>query len=169
VVQRVSLQPPAGISIVPGEEASASAESGVLVQIQVKPIEGGQTIQRQVIIQGLALGFQAVASPPVVDVILSGPMPLLQALQPSDVQVILDLFELSEGVHQVTPTVIVPEGLRVQSIVPSTVEVQIVVAKTPTSTPSSFPPPVSSETPTATLSPTLSPTATPIPGIRPGP
>jgi hypothetical protein len=62
-----------------------------------------------------------------VDVILSGPLPALQELQPDDVQVILDLFGLGTGTHKVTPQVILPEGLglEVKSIVPDIVEVTI--------------------------------------------
>jgi len=62
-----------------------------------------------------------------VDIILSGPLPALQELQPEDVQATVDLFGLGKGTHKLAPSVILPDGrgLEVKSIVPDIVEVTI--------------------------------------------
>jgi YbbR domain-containing protein len=123
VIQRVALALPEGVLVL-GEGAG---EEGILVQISIQPLLGGQTIHRELQLQGLRFGLTATASPTAVDVILSGPLPALQELQPDDVQVILDLFDLVTGTHKVTPEVVLPEGLglEVKSIVPDIVEVII--------------------------------------------
>jgi len=156
VVERVPLNLPEGVSVL-GEQA-------VLVEIEVMPIESSLTVQRKLTIQGLRSGLWATPSPDTVDVILSGPLPKLDALKPEDVRVILNLFELGPGTHKVEPTVIVPEGLKVESVLPSTIEVEITVAPPPTPTPT----PVATETPVPT--PTLTtptPTVTPTPPLLP--
>jgi hypothetical protein len=63
----------------------------------------------------------------VVEVILSGPRPRLSALLPDDVPVILDLSGLRLGqVEQLAPVVLQPEGITVDSVIPSIVQVEIV-------------------------------------------
>lgn len=123
IVRRVPLALPEGVLVL-GEGAG---EEGVLVQISIQPLFGGQTIRSELELQGLRFGLKATASLTAVDVILSGPLPALQELQPDDVQVILDLSGLGRGKHTVTPEVVLPEGLglEVKSIVPDIVEVTI--------------------------------------------
>jgi len=123
VIKRVALALPEGILVL-GEGAG---EEGILVQISIQPLLGGQTIHSELELQGLSFGLEATASPTAVDVILSGPLPALQKLQPDDVQVILDLLGLGKGTHKVSPDVVLPEGLglEVKSIVPDIVEVTI--------------------------------------------
>ena len=91
VVERVTLTLPQGVTV--------QGEQSVLVTISVTAIESSLTLQRGVVIQGLQLSLNATPSPDVVDVIISGPVPKLDALQPEDVQVVLDLYELQEGTH----------------------------------------------------------------------
>ncbi|MFQ6058099.1 MAG: YbbR-like domain-containing protein [Anaerolineae bacterium] len=141
--KRVGLVVPEGISLL-------SEDQSVLVRIEVSAVMSGQTVERELILRGLALGMEATVSPQVVQVILSGPVPELQALEPEDVQVILDLAGLGLGTHKVTPTVVKPESLKVESMVPDTVEVTIALVPTPTPT----------ITPTPTPRP---PTPTPLP------
>ena len=128
MVERVTLNLPAGVSILGGQQ-------GVAVRVDVTPLEGGLTMERELTIEGLGLGLKASPSPAVVDVILSGPLPRLETLQPEEVQVILNLFELEPGTHKITPQVIAPEGIRAESILPETIEVVIERAPTPTPRP----------------------------------
>ncbi len=134
ITERVALNLPPGVSVVQPENQTGSA-GGVLVTVDVAAIEGGQTVQRPVTFQGLRETRWAVASPPQVDVILSGPLPRLNALTIQDVKVIADLFGLDPGIHKVKPTVVVPEGLRVESILPDTIEVEIGAGFPPTPAP----------------------------------
>jgi len=159
ITERVALDLPQGVSVVQPESAEGQAIGGVQVTIQISAVEGGQTVQRTVQFQGLAENLSAVARPSRVDVILSGPLPRLQSLTIQDVQVIANLFGLGVGTHQVKPTIVVPESLQVESVLPETIEVQISLApSTPTPTPT--------RTPTVTATPTpagipVTPTAQP--------
>ncbi|MGC8836895.1 MAG: CdaR family protein [Anaerolineae bacterium] len=147
VVTKVSLQLPEMVSVLDVQ--------GVLVRISITPIESSLTIQRPVRIQGLPLGFSATASPATVDIILSGPLPLLDNLKPEAVHVFVDLLGLPAGVHQVRPQTIVPENLRVESIVPEMVEVSIVEVPTPTPFSTPFATPPLTVTPTVTVTATV--------------
>jgi YbbR domain-containing protein len=161
IIERIALNLPAGVSVVQEDSQENGGTGGVLVTIDIAAIEGGQTVQRPVTLQGLRETRWAIARPSQVDVILSGPLPRLQALTVRDVTVIADLFGLDPGTHKIKPTVVVPEGLRVESILPDTIEVEIGVGPTPT--------PIPTLTPTAIITPsniltdTLSITATATP------
>jgi YbbR domain-containing protein len=122
----LALVLPAGVALV-------GADS-VQVQVGVAPIEGSLTMSyRPVEIEGLIPGLQAHLSPQTVDVILSGPLPVLNALLTSDVHVQVDLSRLSLGVYQLTPTVKIDNTqVAVESILPGTVEVIIAPPVTPT-------------------------------------
>ena len=97
----------------------------MLVTIDVSAITGGQTVQRQVTARGLDKGLKATLSPESVDVILGGPLPVLQSLKVDDVQVIIDLVNKPPGKYKLTPTLVKPDSLKVESIVPDTIEVVI--------------------------------------------
>lgn len=121
LVKWVPLSLPAGVSVL-----SEEGQKGIQVKVQISAILGGQTVRRQLEQQNLSLGLKATVSPDAVDVILSGPLPILQELQPGEVKVIVDLFGLTVGIHKVVPqAILVPEGLQVVRIVPDTVEVNI--------------------------------------------
>jgi YbbR domain-containing protein len=161
IAERVALNLPPGVSVVQAEAQGTGGASSVLVTVDVAAIEGGQTVQRPVTFQGLNATWWAIASPSQVDVILSGPLPRLQSLTIRDVKVIVDLFGLPPGTHKVKPTVVVPEGLRVENVLPETVEVEIGVGRRPTPTPTPTPTPVITSTATITATPTLTGTVTP--------
>jgi YbbR domain-containing protein len=148
LVERVALVLPPGVSMVQPESGENQGTGGVQVSIQVSTVEGGQTVQREVSFQGLPETLTAVARPPQVDVILSGPLPRLQALTLQDVRVIADLFGLGVGIHMVKPTIVVPESLRVESVLPEMIEIQTsLVPPAPTGTPSAtIVPPMAGET-----------------------
>ena len=68
-----------------------------------------------------------------MDVIISGPLPLLNTLTHQDVRITVDVTGLGEGAHQLTPTVqILISNLQVESILPETVEVILSINPTPT-------------------------------------
>jgi YbbR domain-containing protein len=142
VVERVPLNLPPGLSVVQPENQGTDNLGGVLVTVEVSAIEGGKTVKRPVTFQGLRETRTATASPPDVDVILSGPLPELQSLTARDVTVYADLFGLDPGSHKVELTVVVPEGLRVESVLPGTVEVEIEKIPTGTLIPSGTPMPI---------------------------
>jgi YbbR domain-containing protein len=106
----------------------------VLVSVEILPVLSSRTVTRTVEVEGLAQGWEATLSPPTVQVIVEGPETLLEDL--GSLQVFVNLSGYSLGVHRVVPSHFAPEGVRVVSIIPETVEV--VLELPPTQTP---PPP----------------------------
>jgi YbbR domain-containing protein len=129
VVARMPLVLPEGVSL------PLAGSQGVTVTVTVTAIESKLTLQSELIIQGLSPGLKATPSPRFVDVTLSGSLPKLDILKPENVQVTLDLFDLPPGTHKVVPTAIAPEGIKVESILPDTIEVEISSVPTPSPTP----------------------------------
>ena len=103
----------------------------------------------------LGPNLAAKASPDKVDVILSGPLQLLNALTANQVHITVDLTGKPAGDYQINivVTVDIPTIL-VQSKLPETIQVTIINA-TPT--------PVPTPGPTATITPTVRFTVTPTP------
>ncbi len=111
--------------------------STVLVQVGVATIEGSITISlNKVEVTGLAEGLEGKISPETVDVILSGPLPVLDTLRADNLRVSVDMTDAKVGTYQRTPKVELAVGeVRVDSILPGTVEVTISQAPTPTPSP----------------------------------
>jgi YbbR domain-containing protein len=124
IQQRVQVIIPQGATVLEGTAVDVTAS--------ITPIEGGTTVVQQPVIQGLGPGLKATVALETVDVILSGPLPFLEALGPDDVFVMLDLTGLLAGNHVVTPRVVVPTGIRAEGVLPETVEVIISTVVTPT-------------------------------------
>lgn len=116
---RLNLNLPAGVALV--------GEQNVLVQVGISAIQSSLKLtNRPVEINNLSATLQASVSPENVDVILSGPLPVLDTLAPSDVHVVIDVKGLGVGTHHLTPTVqMVIAGVTVESILPGKVEVII--------------------------------------------
>ena len=107
----------------------------VLVQVSIAAIEGSLTMSLPVIPVGLLPIHTAVISPETVDVILSGPVPVLDTLTPDDIRVVVDVSDLELGIYQLEPIVdVIPDRIVVEVVLPSTVEVEIIIAPTPTPT-----------------------------------
>ena len=122
----LDLNLPAGVAMI--------GDQSVAVQVGIAPIEGSLTISyRPVEVVGLAAGLTASVSPATVDVILSGPVPVLDALQTTDVHVQVKVDGLAAGTYQLTPAVkTLDSHVTIDSILPGTVEVTISGASTPT-------------------------------------
>ena len=147
---RTDLNLPAEVSLV--------GVQSVLVQISVAAIEGSLTISVPVESMGLPPDLSAAISPASVDVIVSGPLPVLDAISPASFRAVVDLTGLEAGTYQLNPKMdLVPDQVSVQSFLPETVEVTISTAPTPTPMPTGQAP--VSSTPTARL-PTPTPTKT---------
>jgi YbbR domain-containing protein len=137
--------------ILPPDVTLISGQS-VTVKVGIAPIEGSRTISyRPVESIGLATELSAQLSPETVDVILSGPLPVLDSLPISDVHVQVDLTGLTPGTYQLTPKVSgAGQNVTVESILPETVEVIIINPKAITPTPSAITPAPTAITPTPT-------------------
>jgi YbbR domain-containing protein len=125
---RLALNLPPGISIV--------GEQTVLIQAGVTPIESSVTLAgEKVEITGLASGLTAQVLPTSIDVIVSGPLPLLDTLTRQDVHVTVDLTGLKAGTHQIVAKVaVLISDVVVESILPNTIEVTIKPTNPPTVT-----------------------------------
>ena len=109
------------------EGVSLLGDQDVLVQVGISAIEGSLTITGlPVTVIGLSAGLIATVSPLDVDLYLSGPLPVLDMLLLTDLQVNVDTTGLVAGTYQLTPIVtIMVAGIRVETIQPGTVEVVI--------------------------------------------
>ena len=109
------------------EGVSLLGDQDVLVQVGISAIEGSLTITGlPVTVIGLSAGLVATVSPLDVDLYLSGPLPVLDMLLLTDLQVNVDTTGLVAGTYQLTPIVtIMVAGIRVETIQPGTVEVVI--------------------------------------------
>jgi YbbR domain-containing protein len=115
------------LSLVLPPDVTIVGKTNILVKVGIATIEGSSTISnRPVTVSNLSPGLKVEISPATVDVILSGPLPLLDTLRASDILINIDLKGRGVGSYQLTPTVtVLVEGLRVESIVPGAVQVTI--------------------------------------------
>jgi YbbR domain-containing protein len=127
------------LALVLPENITVVGAQTVQVQVGISPIQTSITLLNQPInIIGLSEGLAAQVSPQTVDVIISGPLPILDALTPQDVIVSVDVTGLALGTYQLAPKWEVLVGnVLVESILPSTVEVVLSIPgpQTPTPTP----------------------------------
>lgn len=120
----LTLTLPAGVTAV--------GEPVIFVQVGVAAIEDSVTVTRDVRPQGLAPGLSARLSPASVDVILSGPVPLLKALRASDVEVYVDLSGLTPGSYQLQIAYrVLLEGVQVEALLPAQIAVTITSGASP--------------------------------------
>ena len=123
---QLGLNLPSGVSVI--------GDPNVSIQADISAIESSLTLSNEKVeVTGLSSEMSSQISPATVDVIISGPLPLLDTLTHQDVLITVDATGLSEGTHQLTPSVqILVSNLQVESILPGTVEVTLVPNPNPT-------------------------------------
>jgi len=123
IVRRVPLAPPTGVSAL--NERGVS-EGSVEARITVVPQLSNLRLTLPVEVTGAQPNDTVSNSPAFVDVLLSGPLPVLNQVNADIklVRVLADVTGLEPGAHEITPTLIVPEGLR-STVVPGTIQVRI--------------------------------------------
>jgi YbbR domain-containing protein len=123
---RLALDLPEGITMV-GDEQS------VQVQVGIAAIETSITLTVPIQIIGLGSGLEAEVSPTTVDVFLTGPLTVLEALNHEDIIVFVSLTDLGPGSYLVAPQVdVLPEKVVLEAINPDTIEVTITGTVIPT-------------------------------------
>lgn len=134
IATRLALNLPEGVEIVSPQTQT------VQVQVAISPIQTTVTFSNQPItLIGLPEEMVAEIFPDTVDVILSGPLPVLEALTPQDIAITVDVTGLDVGVHSRKPELdTLVDNVLVKSILPEAVEV--VLSFQPTPTPTAFPP-----------------------------
>jgi YbbR domain-containing protein len=126
ITKSLALVLPAGVQVV--------GDPNIVVQVSISAIEDSITLSRPIRFQGLEPGLAVTLSPAFVDVILSGPAPIIWSLKPADVDVFLDLAEKGPGTYKLTPEVNKPRELSLVILSPEQIEVVITKA-TPTPKP----------------------------------
>jgi YbbR domain-containing protein len=125
---RATLNLPEGVSL--------AGEESVLVRLSIAALEGSLPISLPVEIVGLSPEYQATVSPEAVELLLIGPLPILNNLNPAGLRVSVNVSGLEPGVYQVEPVVdLLPSQVKVASMLPQQVEVTISPAPTATITP----------------------------------
>jgi YbbR domain-containing protein len=115
---QVLLVLPEGVSL-------ESEEKTVLVQIGVSAIESSATIEVPINVIGLISGLEVILPYEEMELLISGPIPVLDTLIADDILLVLDLTGYSKGVYLVTPQVeSLPDDLIVDTIIPE-IEVTI--------------------------------------------
>jgi YbbR domain-containing protein len=119
---RVALNLPEGINVV--------GSQNVTVQIGIDPIQSSISFTNIPLqIEGLGENLQVELSPENVDIFLSGPLPLLDELNQSNILVLIDLADRGPGTYQLAPEVLLEnEQISVDAILPSSIEVTITEA-----------------------------------------
>jgi len=116
---RVALNLPEGINVV--------GSQNVTVQIGIDPIQSSISYTNIPIqIDGLGEGLEATLSPENVDIFLSGPLPLLDELDQTNILILIDLSDRGPGTYQLAPEVLLEnDQIIVDVILPSSIEVTI--------------------------------------------
>jgi YbbR domain-containing protein len=125
--RRVFLDLPSGFTIVGNQT--------ILVKITIEAIESSLTFNLPVEVQGLQQGLMAEFTPETVIVTLTGPLIIIQDMQPEDVRVFINLVDKEEGSFVVPPEVVVRQVEVQAETIPSTIEVEISIAPEVTATP----------------------------------
>ena len=119
---------------------SAVSDDDVDVIVSIAPIEGSTAVTVVPRLVGVAPGLRGALSELVVTVVLEGDLPLLNSLEPSDIDAEVDATGLRLGVAQVEVRVEVPEGVSVREVRPPQLELTLAptappLTPTPTATP----------------------------------
>ncbi len=107
------------------------SEASVEARITIVPQFGNLRLTVPVELNGAQPTDTVSKSPASVDVLLSGPLPVLNQINadPKLVRVVVDVTDLGSGTYDVTPTLIVPESLKA-TLVPGTVQIRLVRPET---------------------------------------
>lgn len=117
--QRIGLNLPTGVQTLETEM--------VTVKVGIAPIESSLSLLDVVVeATGLTLSKTAIIEPAKVNIVISGPLIVLQALKASDVRVLIDLTGMEKGKYTVEPplSLNIP-GLTISSITPGTFVIEI--------------------------------------------
>jgi YbbR domain-containing protein len=125
--QQVALDLPNGVSLVEVEE--------IFVTIEIEPLLTTSVFNLVPELRRLEAGLEAQISPEEVQIVLFGPLPVLNTLLEDEVTVRLDLLGLGVGTYNLAPIVDFPDrGIELRSVQPSLINVEITELMTGTET-----------------------------------
>ncbi len=119
LTQQIGVRVPAGVTLV--------GDPSVSVQVSVVAIVSSVSLTNiPVEATGLASNMEALISPDKVDLIVSGPLVALNAMNTLDLRVLIDLSGLKAGTYTITPTATLNNiDLTIESLLPTTFQVTI--------------------------------------------
>ncbi|MEO6197067.1 MAG: CdaR family protein [Dehalococcoidia bacterium] len=118
VVRTISLDLPSGVEV-------AGGVSVVTVTVKISPAQGTLELGTTISVAGLADGISIRGVLPSATITLSGELPTLRGLTPSDVTAFVDLAGKGGGVYRVPVQVRGPAGVVAQLVVPAEIEVTL--------------------------------------------
>lgn len=106
----------------------------VLVRVSIAAVQSSMPVANIPIeVIGLPENLKAVLVPEMLTILISGPLPILDGIKPEDIRVILDLTDYEVGTYQLEPVVELPsEEVTVDSIQPGLIDIEVIIAPTPT-------------------------------------
>ncbi|MBI4300074.1 MAG: hypothetical protein HY677_02985, partial [Chloroflexi bacterium] len=117
VTRQVEVDLPEGATMVGSRTVEA--------RIVIAPVKGSVKVQVTPEFEGLTGGRRPSLSVSTVEVTLTGDLPILNKLNPSDVHATLNFKNLAPGPYQVDVKVTAPPGLQVVSVLPNSMGVVI--------------------------------------------
>lgn len=93
----------------------------IVVRVLVSTVNGSETILVSPKVTNLAPNLNYTITPGAVNVTLSGPIPILSRIQPSDIAVTVNASGITSGTHKLTVQVKNPDLLNVVHVEPQTV------------------------------------------------
>jgi YbbR domain-containing protein len=111
--QLISLE---GIDVIEGEP--------VMVDITVKEQEVQEEVAvTDLVIENLAENLEISDKPRSMTLSVKGPYSIIKNLKPTDIKVVVNAQGMSRGRHDITPTIVLPEGVELIKVEPQPVSV----------------------------------------------
>lgn len=128
---KAPLQPTVGLVLPPGARLADPAVSETAVSVLIRETIATRTLVLGVVCSGEPAGSACLPKIGQVAVTVRGAVSALDALDPADLSVVLDVTGLGPGDHVVQPTLTLPAGVTRVTISPVSVTVTIVPPATP--------------------------------------
>jgi YbbR domain-containing protein len=141
----VSLALPAGVTV--------SGSDLVRVALTVAQETGSQSYRVGVVLDGARPDLIYTQATPQVNLTLSGPLAVLQAIDATQLAARADVAALGPGIHTVALTLEPPPGVQVLSLDPTEVSILIEAPPTPTPPPPTAPPTQAPPSPAPSVAP----------------
>lgn len=120
-----SMTTTVGLQVMEGLSVITPPRPYVTVSLQIEAVQSGLKLDVEPEVTGLHDPFTVTVGIESVVVILNGPLAIMETLPITDVKLTLDLTNLTPGDYNLIPLVTVPDGVRVQNLLPETVPVKI--------------------------------------------
>ncbi|MBI3967233.1 MAG: hypothetical protein HY329_16485 [Chloroflexi bacterium] len=117
VIRSAEVRLPGGVSLLRAQS--------VTVRVTVSAVPGSLSLRVVPQLLNVDPELRAEIAPSSVEVVVSGPMPVLLRLRPTDLRVTVDTAGLEPGQHQTRLRVEAPSAVRVDRVVPESVSLTI--------------------------------------------